>query len=148
MRLRPSLLCVLPLLLLSLGCDEKLADLAGPTPDLVPTFSSIQSLIFAAPDASGRPACTNCHVRGGQASGTGLFLGESGTYGSLVGRPSRTKAGEVLVIPGDPDSSYLVRKLEGGPNISGVRMPFSGPYLSTGQLRIIRRWIQEGAANN
>jgi len=51
----------------------------------------------------------------------------------------------VLVIPGDPESSYLVRKLEGR-DINGLRMPRNGPpYLTDGQITVIRRWIEIGA---
>lgn len=142
--------CAAPLLLLSVGCDEKLSDLTGPTPDLTPTFASIQRDIFNATDSSGRLACNSCHVPGGAANGTGLFLTDPATaYGLLVGRPSRLKPGETLVIPGDPDNSYLVRKLEGGPDIAGLRMPRNtGPFLTEGQMLVIRRWIKDGAANN
>jgi len=142
--------CALPLVALSAGCDEKLSDLTGPTPNLVPTLSSIQRDIFSASDSSGRAACNTCHVPGGPANGTGLFLTDTATsYAGLVGRGSRLKPGETLVIPGDPDNSYLVRKLEGGPDINGLRMPRNtGPFLTDGQMLVIRRWIAEGAANN
>ncbi len=142
--------CAVPLVLFSVGCDEKLSDLTGPTPNLTPTFSSIQKEIFSTQDSSGRLACSSCHVPGGPASGTGLFLTDAATsYAALVGRGSRLKPGETLVIPGDPDNSYLVRKLEGGPNINGLRMPRNnGPFLTEGQMLVLRRWIKEGAANN
>lgn len=142
--------CVWPLVWASAGCDEKLSDLAGPTPNLEPTFASIQREIFSTTDSSGRLACTTCHVAGGAANGTGLFLTDpAAAYASLVGRASRQQPSATLVIPGDPDNSYLVRKLEGGPNITGLRMPRNnGPFLTTGQMIVIRRWILEGAANN
>jgi hypothetical protein len=143
------LLLTLLLSLAAAGCDEKLSDVTGPTPNLTTTFTSIQREIFNARDSSGRPACTQCHAAGGIAAGTGLILTEGASYANLVNRPSRLRPGETLVIPGDPDNSYVVRKLEGGPNINGVRMPFAGgPYLSTGQIAVIRRWIEQGAANN
>ena len=47
------------------GCDEKLSNLTGPTPNLQPTFSSIQHEIFDTTDASGRQACINCHTTAG-----------------------------------------------------------------------------------
>ncbi len=149
MRYICALACVLPLTAFLAGCDEKLSDLTGPTPNLRPTFTSIQKEIFNTQDSSGRLACTSCHVAGGAASGTGLFLTEGSSYAALVGRPSRLRPGETLVIPGDPDNSYLVRKLEGGPNINGLRMPRNnGPFLTEGQMLVIRRWIKEGAASN
>ena len=53
------------------------------------------------------------------------------------------------MIPGDPDNSYLVKKLEGASDIVGLRMPRNnGPFLTEGQMLVIRRWISEGAANN
>jgi hypothetical protein len=131
------------------GCDESLSDVTGPTPNLNPTFSSIQREIFDNTDASGRAACIQCHITGGAAAGTGLFLTSDVSYASLVNRPSRLSAGKTLVIPGDPANSYLVHKLEGGPNITGMRMPrTAGPFLTDGQMSVIRRWIEEGAANN
>ena len=33
------------------GCDEKLSSITGPTPDLAPTFSSVQSTIFSVSDS-------------------------------------------------------------------------------------------------
>ena len=140
---------VLPLLVLAAGCDESLSDLTGPTPNLEPTLSSIQREIFDVSDESGRLACTQCHVAGGIAAGTGLILTEGNSYASLVNRASSLKPGETRVIPGDPDASYLVRKLEGGPDIIGVRMPRgNGPFLTEGQMLVIRTWIQRGALNN
>jgi hypothetical protein len=55
----------------------------------------------------------------------------------------------VRVVAGDPESSYLIHKLEGRPGIVGMRMPRgTGPFLTDGQIRIIRRWIEVGAPNN
>lgn len=149
MRLLWLFVCLLPVITLA-GCDEKLSDLAGPTPNLTPTFASIQKEIFATTDSSGRTACINCHVAGGAANGTGLFLNDPATaYSLLVGKASRFATGQTLVIPGDPDNSYLVKKLEGAAGITGLRMPRNtGPFLTPGQMLVIRRWIQEGAANN
>ena len=63
--------------------------------------------------------------------------------------PSRLKPGAIRVIPGDPDNSYLVHKVEGRPGIVGLRMPFSGPpFLSDGQILILKRWIELGAPRN
>jgi hypothetical protein len=137
---------VAALVLTTAGCDEKLSDIAGPTPDLEPTFSSIQQNIFNAPDSAGRPACTSCH-NAERLSGT-MNLREGAAYASLVNVPSSRKAGAVRVVPGNPDASYLVQKIEGAPDIVGDRMPQRGPFLTPGQILIIRRWIELGAPNN
>ncbi len=129
----------------SAGCDESLSNVAGPTPDLTPSFSSIQRDIFEAADSSGRPACSSCHnPNGGAFRSVGLDLSTSGSYDSLVGVASRQK-GLPRVAPGDPENSYLIHKLEGRTDIIGTRMPTRGPYLSEGQIAIVRRWIQLGA---
>ena len=128
------------------ACDESLSTVAGPTPNLTPTFSSIQRDIFEAADASGRPACSSCHnPNGGAFRQVGLDMSTAGSYDSLVGVASRQKPGLARVTAGDPDNSYLLHKLEGRTDIVGGRMPNRGPYLSDGQISIIRRWIELGA---
>jgi hypothetical protein len=142
-------LWALPLLLCAAGCDEKLSELTGPTPNLEPTLSSIQREIFNVTDASGRTACTQCHTSNGRTPAGGMSLTDGASYAALVGAASSGKPGAIRVIPGDPDGSYLVHKLEGAPDIVGVRMPRgSGPYLTDGQMLVIRRWIALGAPNN
>lgn len=132
------------------ACDEKLSDLAGPSPNLQPTFASVQREIFEAADASGRAACTNCHTDvGGRNPSGGLNLRHDVAYASLVNVASRGKPGAVRVIPGDAANSYIVHKLEGSPDIVGERMPRTGgPYLTEGQLTILKRWIATGANND
>ena len=131
------------------GCDEKLSSITGPTPDLAPNFASIQRTIFNATDSSGRLACVQCHSdQGRNAAGPGLVLLEGRSYQQLVGVASVNRPGATRVIPCDPDNSYLVRKLEGR-DINGERMPRgNGPFLSEGQMLVIRQWIRDGAPNN
>ena len=135
--------------LTALGCDEKLSDVTGPTPNLAVSFASIQNDIFGAPDSSGRAACTNCHTNQGRNPAGGLNLFGTTAYENLVNRASTAKTGAIRVIPGDPNNSYLIQKIEGTSGIVGERMPRTGgPYLTPGQVLVIRRWIQEGAPNN
>jgi hypothetical protein len=131
------------------GCDEGLSSVTGPTPLLEPTFSAIQRDIFDAADSSGRLGCTQCHnaTRGFIPGGLNLTSGVA--YANLVNVPSRGKPGATRVVPGDPDNSYVVHKLEGRPGIAGQRMPFSnGPYLTEGQMLVFKRWIALGARND
>lgn len=132
----------------SAGCDEKLEDLTGPTPNLQPTLSSIQREIFDTTDSAGRQACTNCHTDAGRNPSGGMNLRSGMAYNSLVGTASTGKPGATRVIPGDPENSYLIHKLEGRSTIAGVRMPLGGPYLEIGQIQVIERWIEIGAPNN
>jgi hypothetical protein len=131
------------------GCDEKLSTVAGPTPGLEPTFASIQRDIFESTDSSGRQACTACHTSTGRNPAGGLNLNHDTAYEQLVNAPVRGKAGAVRVVAGDPDNSYLIHKLEGSADIAGRRMPLNGPpFLTDGQVLIIRRWITIGAPHN
>jgi hypothetical protein len=131
------------------ACDESLSDVAGPTPDLEPTFTSIQREIFNVTDSSGRLACIQCHNDNGRVPAGNLVLLEGRSYTQLVGRASSFKAGATLVVPGDPENSYVIHKLEGRSDIVGARMPrTNGPFLTEGQISIIRRWIELGARND
>jgi hypothetical protein len=139
-----TLLC-----LSAVGCDEKLSDIAGPsTPDLEPTFTSIQQLIFETPETGGRKNCTACHHNVGRTPAGGLNLLHDVAYDNLVNVASAAKAGAVRVVPGSADASYIVHKVEGRPGIAGARMPLNGPYLSDGQILILKRWIDLGAPRN
>ena len=131
------------------ACDEKLSTLAGPTPDLEPTFASVQKNVFELTDSAGRNACTNCHTNVGRNPSGGLNLLHDLAYDQLVNVPARGKPGATRVIPGDPNNSYIIHKVEGRSDIVGRRMPFNGPpYLTDGQILILRRWIAIGAPRN
>ena len=137
------------LALAAVSCDESLSEVAGPTPDLEPTLSSIQREIFNTTDASGRIACTQCHSDNGRTPASNLNLLEGRSHSQLVGRASTGKPGATLVVAGDPGNSYLLHKLEGRADIVGQRMPrTNGPFLTEGQISIIRRWIANGAPND
>lgn len=131
------------------ACDQKLSTLAGPTPGLEPTFSSVQAQIFETTDVAGRQACIACHTNVGRTPSGGLNLAHDGAYDQIVNAPSRGKPGAIRVIPGDPENSYLVQKLEGRSSIVGRRMPQAGPpFLTDGQILILKRWIALGAPRN
>ncbi len=126
----------------AVACDEKLSEITGPTPNLKPTFSSLNQNIIQSRDPTG---CINCHSG---LPGIPLNLATD-PYSALVNRPSREKRGLMLIVPGDPESSYLYQNIAGATGIGGKRMPFNGPpYLTDGQIQVIQRWIQQGAQNN
>ena len=131
------------------ACDQKLSSLAGPTPGLEPTFSSIQQSIFEATDSSGRAACIVCHTSTGRTPSGGLNLNRDAAYDQLVNFAARGKPTATRVVPGDANNSYIVQKLEGASGIVGRRMPFAGaPFLTEGQMVILKRWIATGAPRN
>lgn len=113
-----------------------LAGCGGPVGDT--DFTSVRDEILL-------PSCGfgSCHG-GGEGY---LTLNEEGAHGALVGVESVGKAGAVLVIPGDPDNSYLIQKLEGAAGISGDRMPPSGG-IDAERIERVRGWIAAGALDD
>ena len=86
--------------------------------------------------------CASCHVPGQPGYvASGLDLG---SYDPLM---KGTKFGQV-VIPGDPLTSVLVMLIEGRADPS-LKMPHGGAKpLTKDEIKIIRRWVKQGAGNN
>lgn len=119
------------------GCDHG-EDITGPGEP--GRFARIQEEIF---DAS----CVGCH-RGGSSALGGLDLSSEQTaYDNLVNVDAAhpQASGWKRVVPNDPDASFLVHKLEGGPNLIGTRMPLGGSPLSEDKIQLVRDWIADGA---
>ena len=95
-------------------------------------------------------AKAGCHTGNAPTGGMNLSGTSSQVRARLVGVATvGGPPGSIRVIAGNPDSSYIIRKLEGGPNIFGNRMPNDGPpYLSQPTIDIIRTWIAQGALDN
>ncbi|MCB9058191.1 MAG: hypothetical protein H6627_06455 [Calditrichae bacterium] len=67
-------------------------------------------------------------------------------YNNLVNKPSTQ--GLDYIEPGDPDNSYLYKKITGAASISGARMPRGQSPLPQAVTDSIRVWILNGALNN
>jgi uncharacterized protein (TIGR03118 family) len=108
------------------------------------TLTQVQADIFT-------PICSGCHNGSQPANGPlpgSQNLSAGQTFLNIVGVASREQPGLMRVKAGDPDNSYLVRKVEGAAGITGAQMPFGGPALSQAQIDEIRSWIAGGALNN
>ncbi len=121
------------------GLDEFGNPLGPPGAALEPTLSSIQQHIFTA-------ICIQCHS--GAAAPLGLALNAGLSWSNLVGVSSVEVPELLRVNPGDPESSYIVRKIEGRSGIVGSRMPLGLAPLSDEQIAAIRGWIADGAQDN
>lgn len=110
----------------------------GDSGGLQPTFQSIQANVFT-------PACTGCHA--GAAAPLGLRLDEGASYALLVNASSVEVPSLRRVQPGNPDTSYLIQKLQGTAAV-GSRMPLNAPALPQATIDVIRQWIADGAANS
>ena len=86
----------------------------------------------------------SCH---GGSAGAPYLNDAQEAYDSLVNAESNAKDGAVLVIPGDPDNSYLIQKMEGAPGIEGDEMPPSSS-LEPETIERVRSWIADGARQN
>ncbi len=120
------------------GLDQNGRPVGESTGTLEPTLQSIQAHVFT-------PICTACHA--GAAAPLGLRLDEGSSYALLVNAPSVEVPTLQRVQPGNPDSSYLIQKLEGRAAV-GARMPLNQPPLPAETIAVIRQWIANGAPNS
>jgi hypothetical protein len=103
-----------------------------------PSFEVIQALFTQ--------DCSSCH-----ATGDDLNLSAGIAWGNLVNHPAppTESCGGILVVPGDPSSSYLYQKLSNDKPCQGTRMPRSelgvNPLPSCA-IDLVRSWIAAGAA--
>ncbi len=127
----------LPLTLLALaGCGSDPPPAEGPP--IEPRLGRLQTEVFA-------PTCAlsaSCH--GGSAPKEGLDLSAS-IWAHIVNRPSTQVPEQMLVVPGDPDASYLYEKVSRPMPAKGVRMPNTSPPLEDRALTALREWIRLGA---
>lgn len=108
--------------------------------DPTATFTRVQNEIFT-------PTCgaLGCHDPLGRQQGLILTAGRA--YADIVNVPSTEIASLKLVTPGDPNNSYLFRKITGA-GITGDRMPQGGPFLNDAQIKLVNDWIRRGAPND
>jgi hypothetical protein len=112
-----------------------------------PTWSSIYQRIIA-PTCAGTAFCHN--TDGGGAEGNMDMSDKDMALMNLINVAAMGEecgdSGRVRVVPGDPDSSLLIQKLE-GPDC-GSRMPLSRSKLSDATIQAFRDWIADGAQDN
>jgi hypothetical protein len=83
--------------------------------------------------------CTSCHDSSIQpADDEGVDL--ESDLRRLVNQKSNV-AGEPMLVPGNPDASYLFKKMTGKGGIKGDTMPLGDDVLPEDQLAIVRDWI-------
>lgn len=101
------------------------------------------------PIFSANCALSGCHA--GTTPQQGQNLSEGLAYQNIVNVPANERPGMWRVRPSQPDSSYLVHKVQGTQgNVGGIgeRMPLGQPALAQAQIDLIRAWIAAGAKNN
>jgi hypothetical protein len=105
-------------------------------------FSRIQAEIFT-------PTCAKAGCHAANSASGGLVLEAGRAYGEIVNRPSTEQSGLRRIEPGDPERSYLIKKLRGDPDITGSQMPQDRPgSLPREQLDGLIAWVRAGVPNN
>ncbi len=123
------------------------ASAASPAPALTAggpaTFTRVQNEIFG-------PKCAipECHVTppptADDGPPSGLIFEAGKSYDMIVG--VRSKEMDLMrVAPGDPDNSFVLRKVTPGAKIAWHAMPLDKPPLSDAERGLIRQWIAAGA---
>ena len=106
----------------------------------VATFAALETDVFGL-----SCAFSSCH--GASAGAGGLVLTGTNDHQRLVEINSTVLTDEILVIPFDPDNSYLIKKVLGQDGIAGEIMS-PGTGISEHQLSLLTSWINAGAEDN
>ena len=109
--------------------------------DPLPDVTSVSYAADIQPIFNGSCGGSACHTNGGAAFGVDL----SNYAATMASRGSQYSG--ATVVPGNPDSSPLVDKIEPNPT-HGSRMPLGRAALNATQIQKIRTWIQNGANND
>ena|SRR5882672_1676682 len=121
---------------------DRVALICRRPPGAPATFATIQRKVFT-------PSCATASCHGAGSAG-GLGLAGSAAYANLVGipptNPVARDAGLLRVAPGDPERSFLLRKLQSTlVSGEGEPMPRVGSMLPPSSIDLVRRWIAAGA---
>ncbi len=99
------------------------------------------------------PSCSKfnaCH-KGAALSAGGLNLEDGNSEANMVNQMSNLFPDQTMVIPGDPENSYLMIILGSYPGDIDPdvgTMPFNNPLLCIQKREAIERWITSLANNN
>jgi hypothetical protein len=94
-------------------------------------------------------ALSGCHA--GTSPQQGQNLSDGLAYQNIVNVNSNERPGMKRVLPFQPDSSYLVHKIQGDQASvggQGGQMPLGMTPLTQQQINLIRAWITAGAKHN
>jgi hypothetical protein len=141
--MRISLLCVLAVVVAS-ACGVAGVEDPGAPPTMDTVFANVLE-----------PGCTFSTCHSAPTVAAKLDLSRERACNSLVNATSCLFPQRMLVVPGNPDDSFLMNKLTGTglsdvPSTdcsdgSNMAMPFGASELPTHELALVRDWIAAGA---
>ena len=105
------------------------ADSPDPRPDSEGT-TWVRTRLFGA----------QCRCHAGLAPEANLDLSSPGLEGRVIGRVSSQCSNQTLVVPGDPDGSYLVRKLTDVVPACGSKMELPATQTEN-DVQLVRAWV-------
>jgi len=124
----------------SAGCEHAEAEPV----DMEPTLTNVQNQVFDECCAT-----SGCHDDQTQAGDLNLSSAEM-SYLALVEQPATNRVARenrwMLVKPGEPDLSFVVRKIEQPGLGEGAAMPVGPKGLNGPYLEMVRAWVAGGAA--
>lgn len=126
---------VLPLLLAACNGAGKPDDTGGDTGGPQEGWCAVQAIF--------NDSCVACHSASGQSGGLDL---ETDAYAAIVDQASSAYAGRTLVVPGNPDASFLYLKMSDQQGADGAVMPPNGA-LDAATLAVVSDWILQGASD-
>ncbi|MCH7666888.1 MAG: hypothetical protein IH936_13290 [Acidobacteria bacterium] len=115
-------------------------DNGGDGPEAV-TLTQLQTSLFT-------PTCAVAGCHSAATARAGLVLEAGRSFGETVNVASSQLPEFDIIEPGDPERSYMVKKLRGDDDINGERMPEGGPFLSDEVIAQVFSWINAGALDN
>ena len=122
---------LLILLFLALNCKKE------QNQKLVPTFSSISKNIFIK-----KCSLYTCHSSAFSDKSGKLDLSDKNAYSNLINIPGSAYPEIARILPGKPDESLLMQRLE-GKIVIGV--PLERNCVTKEEIAVIREWIKNGA---
>ncbi len=123
------------------ACVEEEDDDSGDGGDQAVTLSQLQTSLFT-------PTCALAACHSALSANAGLVLEAGRTFSETVNVPSSQVASFDIIEPGDPERSYMIKKLRGDADIQGLRMPRFGPFLTDEQIGQVISWVNAGAPDN
>ena len=144
----PTRLSALLLLCLATGAaaacgDDTEEEVVVVEAELQPSLETLQAHVF-------EPGCalSGCHDAQVRAGDLDLSSADA-SYDALVNVPADNEVAFenrwLRVKPGDPDRSFLVRKLSSPGVGEGYAMPIGDQELNGAWMELVRDWIEAGA---
>lgn len=113
-----------------------------------PTMTAVMTEVLA-------PRCTFSSCHSAPTVAAKLDLSPEHACSALVKTASCLFPQQMLVVPGDPDASFLMHKLTGAhltdlpdgacSSSTNAPMPFGGSALPADEIELVRAWITNGA---